>query len=157
MYSEMELRDINEENLLSIIGLKVSEDQMDQVASNSTSIAQGHYRKSAWFKGIFHDGKPVGFIMLDLNTETNQCDLWRLMIDRRYQGLGHGKTALKTAIEYVQSLNTFEKINSSFVPKEGANAGDFYKKLGFVETGDIDDCGEIGITLILKPLGFSLG
>ena len=62
MNSEMELRDINEENLLSIIGLKVSEDQMDQVASNSTSIAQGNYRKSAWFKGIFHDGKPVHII-----------------------------------------------------------------------------------------------
>ena len=61
------------------------------------------------------------------------------------------KQALKTAIEYVQSLDTFEKIDSSFVPKKGANAGDFYKKLGFVETGEIDDCGEIGITLILKP------
>ena len=131
MNSEMELRDINEENLLSIIGLKVSEDQMDQVASNSTSIAQGNYRKSAWFKGIFHDGKPVGFIMLDLNTETNQCDLWRLMIDRRYQGLGHGKTALKTAIEYVQSLDTFEKIDSSFVPKKRSKCWRFLQETRF--------------------------
>ena len=151
MNTMIELRDINEENLLSIIELEVDEDQKDQVAPNSNSIAQGNYTKSAWFKGIFKDGKPVGFIMFDLNTTTNKCDLWRFMIDKRYQGLGYGKIALKKAIEYVKSLNVFREINSSFVLKEGKNAGDFYKNLGFVVTGRLDDCDEIGITYKLEP------
>jgi GNAT superfamily N-acetyltransferase len=73
------------------------------------------------------------------------------MIDKRYQGLGYGKIALKKAIEYVKSLNVFREINSSFVLKEGKNAGDFYKNLGFVVTGRLDDCDEIGITYKLEP------
>ena len=147
----IELRDINEENLLPIIDLEVEEYQKDQVAPNSISIAEGNYRKSAWFKGIFKDDKPVGFIMFDLNTITKRCDLWRLMIDKHYQGLGYGQIALKMAIEYIQSLSVFIEIKSSFVLKEGKNAGDFYKKLGFVVTGKLDDCDEIGITYKLKP------
>ena len=49
------LRDITETNLISIIDLDVGEDQKDQVAPNSVSIAEGNYSKSAWFKGIFND------------------------------------------------------------------------------------------------------
>ena len=85
----MELRDINEENLLSILDLKASEDQSDQAA-------------------------------------------------------------LKLAIEHAQSLNVLNKINFSFAPKEGRNAGDFYKKLGFEEIWKPDDSGEIGIALTLN-------
>ena len=67
------LGDITKRNLISIIDLEVSENQKDQVASNAVSIAQGHYSKSAWFKGIFNDGIAVGFVMLDLVIEENKC------------------------------------------------------------------------------------
>ena len=63
------LRDITEANLIPIIDLDVGEDQKDQVAPNSISIAQGNYSKSAWFKGIFNDDSPIGFVMLDLITK----------------------------------------------------------------------------------------
>jgi len=63
------LKDITKENLKSIIDLDVSKSQRNQVAPNSVSIAQGHYSNSAWFKGIFNDKIPIGFVMLDLLVE----------------------------------------------------------------------------------------
>ena len=144
------LREITSKNLKSIIDLNVKEDQKDYVASNSVSIAQGHYSKSAWFKGIFNDDRPVGFVMLDLIEEEYKCFLWRFMIDRKYQGKGFGKIALTQVIDFVRSLNLYTYIATSYVPAENG-AGGFYKNFGFIESEEItkefgiEDSDEIGM------------
>ena len=130
------LRDITEKNLKSIIDLNVTKHQKDQVAPNSVSIAQSHYSKSAWFKGIFYDDIAVGFVMLDLIKEENKCFLWRFMIDKKYQGKGFGKIALTQVIDYVKSFKVFKEIKTSYVPTEYGAEG-FYKNFGFVESEDI--------------------
>ncbi len=130
------LGDITKRNLISIIDLEVSENQKDQVASNAVSIAQGHYSKSAWFKGIFNDGIAVGFVMLDLVIEENKCFLWRFMIDEKYQGKGYGKIALTQVIDYVKSLKVIDNIKTSYVPTENGAEG-FYKNFGFIESDEI--------------------
>ncbi|OUV03158.1 MAG: hypothetical protein CBC40_06120 [bacterium TMED80] len=148
------LREITSKNLKSIIDLNVKEDQKDYVALNSVSIAQGHYSKSAWFKGIFYDDRPVGFVMLDLIEEENKCFLWRFMIDREYQGKGFGKIALTQVIDFVRSLNLYTYIATSYVPAENG-AGGFYKNFGFIESEEItkefgiEDSDEIGMKYTL--------
>ena len=148
------LREITSKNLKSIIDLNVKEDQKDYVALNSVSIAQGHYSKSAWFKGIFYDDRPVGFVMLDLIEEENKCFLWRFMIDREYQGKGYGKIALTQVIDFVRSLNLYTYIATSYVPAENG-AGGFYKNFGFIESEEItkefgiEDSDEIGMKYTL--------
>jgi len=148
------LREITSKNLKSIIDLNVKEDQKDYVALNSVSIAQGHYSKSAWFKGIFYDDRPVGFVMLDLIEEENKCFLWRFMIDRDYQGKGFGKIALTQVIDFVRSLNLYTYIATSYVPAENG-AGGFYKNFGFIESEEItkefgiEDSDEIGMKYTL--------
>ena len=148
------LKEITSKNLKSIIDLNVKEDQKDYVASNSVSIAQGHYSKSAWFKGIFNDDRPVGFVMLDLIEEENKCFLWRFMIDRKYQGKGFGKIALTQVIDFVKSLNLYTYIATSYVPAENG-AGGFYKNFGFIESEEItkefgiEDSDEIGMQYML--------
>ena len=144
------LREITSKNLKSIIDLNVKDDQKDYVASNSVSIAQGHYSNSAWFKGIFNDDRPVGFVMLDLIEEENKCFLWRFMIDRKYQGKGFGKISLTQVIDFVRSLNLYTYIATSYVPAENS-AGGFYKNFGFIESEEItkefgiEDSDEIGM------------
>ena len=130
------LREITGKNLKLIIDLNVKEDQKDYVASNSVSIAQGHYSNSAWLKGIFNDDRPVGFVMLDLIEEEYKCFLWRFMIDHKYQGKGFGKIALTQVIDYVRSLNLYTDIKTSYVPAENG-AGGFYKNFGFIESEEI--------------------
>ena len=146
------LREITGKNLKSIIDLNVKEGQKDCVASNSVSIAQGHYAKSAWFKGIFNDDLPVGFVMLDLIKEENKCFLWRFMIDEKHQGKGYGKLALNQVIDWVRSLEAFEEIRTSYVPTKNSADG-FYEKFGFIETGKLEDSNEIGMEYsLLKKL-----
>jgi diamine N-acetyltransferase len=148
------LRGITSKNLKSIIDLNVKEYLKDYVALNSVSIAQGHYSKSAWFKGIFYDDRPVGFVMLDLIEEENKCFLWRFMIDREYQGKGFGKIALTQVIDFVRSLNLYTYIATSYVPAENG-AGGFYKNFGFIESEEItkefgiEDSDEIGMKYTL--------
>ena len=146
------LRDITKKNLFSIIDLNVKEDQKNQVAANSVSIAQAHYSKSAWLKGIFNNDIAVGFVMLDLIKEENKCFLWRFMIDEKHQGKGYGKLALNQVIDWVRSLEAFEEIRTSYVPtKNGADG--FYEKFGFIETGKLEDSNEIGMEYsLLKKL-----
>tara|TARA_B100001057_G_scaffold432322_1_gene460383 strand:- start:382 stop:837 length:456 start_codon:yes stop_codon:yes gene_type:complete len=144
------LKEITSKNLKSIIDLNVKDDQKDYVASNSVSIAQGHYSNSAWFKGIFNDNRPVGFVMLDLIEEEYKCFLWRFMIDHKYQGKGFGKIALTQVIDFVRSLNLYTYIATSYVPAENG-AGGFYKNFGFIESEEItkefgiEDSDEIGM------------
>ena len=148
------LKEITSKNLKSIIDLNVKDDQKDYVASNSVSIAQGHYSKSAWFKGIFNDDRPVGFVMLDLIEEEYKCFLWRFMIDHKYQGKGFGKIALTQVIDFVRSLNLYTYIATSYVPAENG-AGGFYKNFGFIESEEItkefgtEDSDEIGMKYTL--------
>jgi len=146
----IDLREITETNLISIIDLDVSENQNDLVAPNAVSIAQGHYSKSAWFKGIFNDDVAIGFVMLDLITEENKCFLWRFMIDKKHQGKGYGKIALTQVIEYVKSFKVFDNIGTSYVPTDNSAEG-FYKNFGFIESEEIikqfglEDSDEIGM------------
>ena len=148
------LRDITEKNLKSIIDLNVTEHQKDQVAPNSVSIAQGHYSKSAWFKGIFNDDIAVGFVMLDLIKEENKCFLWRFMIDKKYQGKGFGKIALTQVIDYVKSFKVFKEIKTSYVPADNGAEG-FYKNFGFIESEEIikefglEDPDEVGLKYVI--------
>ena len=146
----IDLREITETNLISIIDLDVSKNQNDLVAPNAVSIAQGHYSKSAWFKGIFNDDVAIGFVMLDLITEENKCFLWRFMIDKKHQGKGYGKIALTQVIEYVKSFKVFDNIGTSYVPTDNSAEG-FYKNFGFIESEEIikqfglEDSDEIGM------------
>ena len=149
------LRDVTKANLISIVNLDVNEQQRGQVASNAVSIAQGHYSKSAWFKGIFNDDIAIGFIMLDLNTEKNICFLWRFMIDKKYQGKGYGKIALTQVIDYVKSFKELNKVRTSYVPKDISAEG-FYKNFGFIKSKKVikefhlEDSGEFGMKYLLE-------
>lgn len=135
---QVTLRDITEYNLIEVMKLDVLPEQKKCVAPNSVSIAQGHYSKTAWFKGIYLKEQPVGFVMLDLNEEKPEYYLWRFMIDARFQGKGYGKEAMEMIIDYVKTLPNAQDLLTSCVPGEDGPEA-FYRKLGFVPTGDKED------------------
>ncbi len=85
--------------------------------------------------------------MLYQDTEKAEYDVWRLMIDKRYQGLGFGRQALESVITHVRTLAGATALSLSYVPGDHAPAA-FYSKLGFVETGAEDE-GELEMRLEL--------
>lgn len=132
------LREVTKDNLSDVLRLKVKPEQEKFVANNAVSISQAHFEEKAWFRAIYADETPVGFLMLYDDPETNDYFLWRFMVDARYQGLGYGRKALEALIDYVRALPGATELLLSYVPEEG-NPEPFYRSLGFVTTGEVHD------------------
>lgn len=122
--------------------LKVAPHQEQFVASNAVSLAEAHFEPVLpWFRAIYADDIPVGFLMIEYNIEEQFYFLWRFMIDERYQKHGYGQQALALLFAYVKTLPNADALYTSCVPGDGG-PGPFYEQLGFVYTGDEED-GEL--------------
>jgi diamine N-acetyltransferase len=138
--SIVSLREITEETLRPILRLKVTPQQEKYVASNAVSIAQAYFhRDNAWFRGIYADEIPVGFLMLDDRPNEASYFLWRFMIDAKYQQFGFGKRAVELLIEHVKTRPNATSLGVSCVPDSEGSPCPFYEKLGFVYTGEKDE------------------
>lgn len=132
------LREITKETCRSILRLEVPDDQKRFVASNAVSIAEAHFSEHAWFRAIYAGETPVGFVMLALEPDFAKYYLWRFMIDRNHQGKGYGRRAMRLVIEFVKRQYGASELTLGYVPGQGDPSA-FYRKLGFVETGEWDD------------------
>lgn len=133
------LREVTKETVRAILRLKVAPEQEQFVASNAVSIAQAYFdREIAWFRAIYADEVPVGFVMLSDDPAKPEYFLWRFMIDARYQGHGYGRRAIDLLIEYVRTRPGAKELLVSCVPGDGSPCP-FYEKLGFVYTGEQDE------------------
>ncbi len=141
------LREITTDTVREICALEVAPDQRGFVAPNSVSIAQAYFDPKAWFRAVYAGEAPVGFVMLSLDPERGLYFLWRFMIAAEHQGSGYGKQALDLVVEHVRSLPGATALLSSFVPGD-RGPGAFYRRYGFVETGEVDG-GERVIRLVL--------
>ena len=152
--SKITLREITKETVRAICELSVAEGQRTFVATNSESLAQALFHPEAWYRAIYADDTPVGFVMVedhsqvDPDTDQPVC-LWRFMLDHRYQGLGFGKRALQLIVEHVRERTKLDHFLTSCVPgDEGPR--NFYMKFGFEPTGEVLD-NEIVLRLDLEP------
>lgn len=141
------LRKITEETLRSILNLRVSREQEKFVASNAVSIAEAYFAEYAWFRAIYADETPVGFLMISDIPEKGEYYLWRFMIDARYQGKGYGRQAMELLIQHVRTRPNAEVLCTSHRKGKGSPEG-FYLKMGFKHTGEEED-GEFYMKLEL--------
>lgn len=80
--SNITIREVTKDTVLEICRLSLFEDQKQFVASNAFSIAQAHFQPDyAWFRAIYADNTPIGFIMFGMDSRDDFCFLWRFMID----------------------------------------------------------------------------
>ena len=131
------LREVTSENFREILKLEVAPGQKKFVAPNAYSIAQAHFeREIAWFRAIYADETPVGFVMLSDDASEQKYFLWRLMVDARYQKLGFAKRVLELLFDYVRTRPGAKEILVSYFLGDDGPQG-FYEKLGFVPTGEM--------------------
>jgi diamine N-acetyltransferase len=146
--SVLTLREVTKETVRDICRLKPSPHQERFVAPNSVSIAQAYFQKEAWFRGIYADDTPVGFLMLEDWSEVEGATpelyngapyvyLWRFMVDARYQGLGFGRRALEAAIARAKTKPGVKQMLLSYVPGEGS-PDTLYRACGFEPTGEVE-------------------
>ena len=67
--SQVTLKEITADTVRTICNLSVREDQKKFVAPNAVSIAQAYFSEYAWFRAIYADETPIGFVMLEEQPE----------------------------------------------------------------------------------------
>ena len=113
------LEKITWDNFEAITNLHVNEEQRNFVARNKDSLVHAFLaitdeNKQVFTFGIYKGKKPIGFLMIgyDIGEDDgmepsadwflrNSYYIWRFMIDKRYQGNGYGREALKLALDFV--------------------------------------------------------
>lgn len=158
----LKLKKINRKNIGEILKLELFDNQKSFVAPNNISIIEAYIaiteNNDVFTFGIYKDDTPIGFLMIgfDVNSDDegapriakDNYNIWRLMIDKKFQGKGFGKKAMNLALEFV---NTFPCGTAKYcwLSYESDNyvARQLYQSVGFVETDEKD--GE-EIVAILK-------
>ena len=149
----LRLEKINGKNVWDILKLKVRKEQENFVASNDISIIEAYTAITgngcAFPFGIYDNDTPIGFLMIGFGTDdywedaplvaADNYNLWRLMIDEKYQNKGYGKKAVKLALEFIKSFpcGKAEYCWLSYEPENDV-AHHLYHSFGFVETGETD-------------------
>lgn len=153
----MRLERVKGNNIWELTKLSVKEDQTSFVATNTESILEAYISitsgGTALPFGIYDGETPVGFLMIGYDTDQSwdnppsiaagNYNLWRLMIDRRYQGRGYGRQAVELALDFIRTLpcGPAELCWLSYEP-ENLAAKKLYESCGFRETGGLD-LGEV--------------
>lgn len=143
---KLNYREVTKDNLIEIMELSntLPDEQKKCVASNVVSIAQGSVHSYAYYRGIYHGDKPVGFFMLSIpNEETKRTNvdndffLWRFMIKYDEQNKHYGNEALDYIVEIGRESGLKELQTSCHMGD--VSPYKFYLKYGFIDTNKIED------------------
>jgi diamine N-acetyltransferase len=132
----VELREINKQNFWDCISLVVADGQKDFVTSNAVSLAQSKYQPECIPLGIFSDDEMIGFMMYCIDADDGEYWIYRMMIDRRFQGRGYGKKALELLAEIIRMDKSHHRILLG-VHKDSLAAVTLYSGFGFKFTGQV--------------------
>jgi diamine N-acetyltransferase len=139
--ANVELREITKATARTIMKIEVAGDQQHLVAPTMMSIAEAYFEPKAWFRAIYANDEPVGFIMLYDDPDTPEYYLWRLLVGAEHQRKGYGRAAVEQLVEYVRTRPGATELLVGWVPGPGSPEP-FYRSLGFEPTGEIDH-GEV--------------
>lgn len=152
------LREITHGNEQAVRALRTTTAQERFVSTVAYTLREAELnpQDNPWLRAIFADEQPVGLVMVAWNITPQPPDkhgpwyLWKLLIDHQHQGRGYGREAVRQVIELIRAEGAAELL-TSYVPGEGGPA-EFYTRLGFTPTGDLNSEGEIVVRLPLTSV-----
>jgi GNAT superfamily N-acetyltransferase len=153
----IELREITDANRDEVVALHAGPAEGVFVSSVADSIEEAAETPegSPWYRAVYLEGEPVGFVMLSWDVTPDPPDiigpwfLWKLIVDERHQGGGIGRAIVERVIELIRAEGATELLTSHVVAPGGPDG--FYERLGFVPTGAFDPSGERILRLDLRP------
>jgi diamine N-acetyltransferase len=154
--SAVTLREITDENRQAVLALRVepSQERFVGTVAGALGDARDIPEGKPWYRAIYADEQPVGFLMLSWNVTPEPPRiigpwfLWKLLIDERHQRRGYGRDAVGLVADIVRA-NGATKLLTSCVPAEDGPEP-FYRRIGFTPTGELDENGEIILALRLE-------
>ena len=153
--------EITAENRDAVLALRVAQSQTLFVGTvagalrDALEVPEGN----PWYRAIYADGQPVGFVMLSWNVRPEPPRiigpwfLWKLLIDERHQRRGYGRQAINLVADIVYANGAAELLTSCVLGEGGPEP--FYRQLGFRRTGELDENGEVILALGLGLQNYS--
>jgi diamine N-acetyltransferase len=147
--AEVTLREITAESVRDICRLTdtLTPPKKHMVAPNAVSIAQAYFEPKAWFRAVYADETPVGFVMLYDDADEQEYFLWRFMIAEPYHGKGFGRRAIELLADHVRTRPGAQVLETSCGQGPGSPEV-FYRKVGFERSGKMFG-REVGLSLAL--------
>jgi diamine N-acetyltransferase len=124
---------ITVQNWETAASLEVDDHQRKFIRSNVWSIAESLYHPELRAMGIYRGGTMVGFLMYGSAAQDGRAWLFRIMIDKKYQGQGLGKEALQRVIRRMRDEG-YTEVNIGWDPANEI-AERLYLSQGFEPTG----------------------
>ena len=137
----LKLISVTEDNWLEVASLTVKDHQKGFVAPAIGILARGYVYRGCNAKvyAFEQDGVIVGTALVrEFTDEPLGYDLQQFMIDRRYQNKGYGTKALRLLLEELRRENHYDHVELC-VKKADSEAIHLYEKLGFVDSGYVDE------------------
>lgn len=141
MNKNITLKKIEENNFIECFNLKLGEGQDKFVSHPIRSLAQAYvYYKQCTPLGIYNNDTMVGYLMVIYDYDEETYNIWHMMIDEKYQCKGYGSKALELCLDYIKT-KPFGKSNDVILTcnLENSHGIYIYEKLGFKDTGEIDE------------------
>ena len=144
----IELREITDHNRDAVLAIHAGPAEGRFVSSVADSIEEAVETPegSPWYRAVYLDDEPVGFVMLSWNVTPRPPEiigpwfLWKLIVDERHQGRGIGRAIVERVVELIRAEGAAELLTSHVVADGGPDG--FYERLGFEPTGAYDPDGE---------------
>ncbi|WNS77532.1 GNAT family N-acetyltransferase [Bacillus sp. DTU_2020_1000418_1_SI_GHA_SEK_038] len=128
--------ELNAENWYECCKLEVFKEQIEYIEPNAISIAQSKFEPTLIPYAIYFEEKVVGFLMYNsVQEELDGYWIYRIMVDKEYQGMGIAKIATELMISEMAKLPSAKKIVVGYHP-DNIGAHRLYASLGFVDHGD---------------------
>ncbi len=103
--------ELNAENWYDCCELEVSTEQEEYMEPNAISIVQSKFEPTLKPYAIYVEDKIVGFLMYNsVQEELDGYWVYRIMVDKEFQGKGIGKTATKLMISEMAKLPNAKKL-----------------------------------------------
>ncbi|MFJ5770108.1 GNAT family N-acetyltransferase [Psychrobacillus sp. NPDC093180] len=132
----VKMAELNAENWYDCCELEVSPEQKAYMEPNAISIAQSKFEPTLKPYAIYAEEKIVGFLMYNsVQEELDGYWIYRIMVDKKFQGKGIGKAATELMILEMAKLPDAKKIIVGYHP-ENLGAHNLYSSLGFIDHGD---------------------
>jgi diamine N-acetyltransferase len=155
--SAVTLREVTDENRQTVLAVRVAPAQKRFVGTVAGALkdAQEIPEGKPWYRAIYGDDQPVGFVMLSWNVAPEPPRiigpwfLWKLLVDERHQRRGYGREAVRLVANIVRANGAVELLTSCVSGDDGPEP--FYRRIGFKPTGELDENAEIILALDLRP------
>jgi diamine N-acetyltransferase len=149
------LVEITDEISEDVLRLRVAPGQERFVSSVGEALeeAADYPQARPWYRAVCAGDELVGFVMVSWNCEPQPPQiigpwfLWKLLIDERHQHRGYGSAVVRQIADLVRAEGAAELLTSYVVGDGGPE--DFYRRLGFEPTGELDENGEVILRLVL--------